>query len=129
MIRTRTIDIPAQRVNDNQEREVSHFWLNVGYVAPNGKFVSLPLGIPLDNLKPKDIPAPTENNLEFRQMLAAQNDLLKEILAACTMEPGKDILIDGLECQLRRRQEKTNQELSKSESEENPFKRPAQKTA
>lgn len=88
------------------ERVNAQTWLNIGYTAKdaNGedKFVSLPVGIPLDTQKMLDMP----RSPAFAQLQAARNDLLEQLQQqANSLEPGEDIVIDaggGLQIQLRK---------------------------
>lgn len=88
------------------ERVNAATWLNIGYTAKdaNGddKFVSLPVGIPLDTQKGLDMP----RSPAFAQLQAARNDLLEQLQAqAEALAPGEDIIIGaegGLQIQLRR---------------------------
>jgi hypothetical protein len=95
-----TTDAPAR-----EERPQAQTWLNIGYVAGEGedaKFVSLPVGIPLDTQKALDIP----RSPEFAMFRAAQNDLLAQLQAAAAeLQPGQDVIIGvdgGLAIQLRK---------------------------
>ena len=89
-----------------QEKPKSEFWLNIGYTREveteegiDSKFVSLPIGIPLDTQE--HVNANSRNN-DFAEFQSARNDLLDEIMEfARTLEPGKDAILN-LEIQLRR---------------------------
>ncbi len=87
-------------------------WLNFGYTVEIGsgkdadtRFVSLPVGIPLDTMEPLAI---TSRNSEFAQFQAARNDVLSQIKSvADSMKPGEERIIcvdatSGLAVQLRR---------------------------
>lgn len=93
-------DKPAAGKTDKPKAQ---FWLNIGYTALEGtddeKFISLPVGIPLDTQEP----LPTNmSNEDFRAMRCAQNDLLAQLLAgAAQLEPGQETTIN-LQVQLRR---------------------------
>ena len=90
------------------ERVNAQTWLNIGYMAPdaNGdtKFVSLPVGIPLDTQKALDMP----RSPVFAQLQAARNDLLSQLQdEASKLAPGEELIIgvddgSGLAIQLRR---------------------------
>ena len=89
----------------------AEYWINFGYIAPvtgsNGeeKFVSLPIGIPLDT---QEHLATNSRNPEFAYFQAARNDLLDKLIAvAKTLAPGESRIIcqdpvTGLAVQLRR---------------------------
>lgn len=95
-----------QRPNDLPKAKV---WLNVGYVAEgveedgSDRFVSLPMGIPLDNME--KLPTSSRNQ-SYAQFQAARNDLLDQLLeAAQSLAPGEDMVVGigvGLAIQIRR---------------------------
>lgn len=65
--------------NSNANREQTMQWLNVGitcHVNGEDKFVSLPLGIPLDSMEPKRYSGSNESYAEF---VSAQNELIEAI--------------------------------------------------
>lgn len=84
-------------------------WLNIGYTVPvrvqdgeevreETRFVSLPVGIPLDTMDEIQI---TSRNTEFAQFQAARNGLLSELKAAAeALQPGEERIIN-LQIQLR----------------------------
>lgn len=89
-------------------------WLNFGYTVEIGadaegneetRFVSLPVGIPLDTMEPLTI---NSRNQEFAQFQAARNDLLDQLkIVLGTMAPGEERILcvdgtTGLSVQLRR---------------------------
>ncbi len=84
-------------------------WLNFGYTVEiadgETRFVSLPVGIPLDTMEPLTI---NSRNTEFAQFQAARNDVLTQIKeVAASMKPGEERIIcvdasSGLAVQLRR---------------------------
>ena len=88
-----------------EQREKASFWLNIGYSSgvtdENGedRFVSLPLGIPLDTQE--HLPT-NSKNAEFAQFQSARNDLLDQLMeAAKSLAPGEARVVK-LEVQLRR---------------------------
>jgi hypothetical protein len=90
------------------ERKPSDFWLNVGITVETGKsddptkFISLPQGIALDDMKPQVVRG---NNVEFQQMVQTKNALLDELQkAAATLKPGERLVVP-LEVELYRRAE------------------------
>lgn len=107
-----------------EERPASKFWMNVGYEVevPNKdgemekRFVSLPAGIPLDNIEPLVIKG---KNQEWNMFQAARNDLLAQLMAAAEqLEPGQEELV-MLQIQLRRVDDSTVE----VPTSENPFAR------
>ena len=107
-----------------EERPASKFWLNVGYSVevPNedgvleNKFVSLPAGIPLDNIEALPLKG---KNAEWNMFQSARNDLLEQLMAAAAqLKPGEEQIVN-LEIQLRR----VNDEAVVVNKDENPFAR------
>lgn len=91
--------------NSRSDQPKAQVWLNIGFIAqgagPNGddRFVSLPVGIPLDTQEPVNA---TSRNADYGQLQAARNDLLAELLkVAGDLEPGQDCIVD-LQIQMRR---------------------------
>lgn len=81
----------------------SKLWLNVGYEI-NGRFVSLPFGLPIDTMNPAKI---TGQNPEFVKPKQAGNDLLEALQrAGADMAPGQEE-----EVQLTVRLRRVNEEL------------------
>ena len=75
----------AQQASD---RPAAKLWLNVGYDA-NGRFVNLPVGIPVDTMELLPIRGQNE---EWAQFQSARNDLLKAIQeAGDNLEPGAEV--------------------------------------
>ena len=95
-----------------QDRPAAKLWLNVGYDA-NGRFVNLPVGIPVDTME--TLPVRGQNE-EWAQFQTSRNDLLKSIQeAGDNLEPGAEIKLK-LVVKLRR----VNEEVEVSK-EDNPF--------
>ena len=95
-----------------QDRPAAKLWLNVGYDA-NGRFVNLPVGIPVDTMETLPIRGQNE---EWAQFQSARNDLLKAIQeAGDNLEPGAEVEVK-LVVKLR----KVNEEIEVSK-EDNPF--------
>lgn len=81
------------------DKTPSQFWLNVGYYTPEGIFVGLGLGIPLDALEP--LPTNTRNE-EYNQLNVARNALTAQLLGAVKgLNPGEQSPI-SLQVQARR---------------------------
>lgn len=96
----------------NTDRPAAKLWLNVGYDA-NGRFVNLPIGIPVDTME--SLPIRGQNE-EWAQFQSARNDLLKAIQeAGDNLEPGAEVEVK-LVVKLR----KVNEEIEVSK-EDNPF--------
>ena len=95
-----------------QDRPAAKLWLNVGYDA-NGRFVNLPVGIPVDTMELLPIRGQNE---EWAQFQYARNQLLKAIQeAGDNLEPGAEVEVN-LTVKLR----KVNEEIE-VKAEDNEF--------
>lgn len=102
------------------ERKVPDFWINVGYSVPdeNGEevFVSLPVGISLDNQPERKL---NSTDPRINQINAARNHLLNVLREdAEAMESGTSQIIEFLQVQLLRRTEEGKGVL---DANHNPF--------
>jgi hypothetical protein len=88
--------------NNSNTQPKAQLWLNVGYYAGEGehrRFVSLPVGIPLDTQEPIRI---SGQNREFNDFSAARNELLAMLIEeASKLEPGADDVV-SLQIQVRK---------------------------
>lgn len=111
----------------SDERAKAQLWLNFGYVSDvqdedgKYKFVSLPVGIPLDTQEPLSV---NSKNLEFRAFQTARNDLMAQLIdAGKSLEPGEEKIIamgdNGLAVQIRR----VNDEVAAVPADQNQFAR------
>lgn len=90
-----------------KEKPAAQVWLNVGYLADKGtdaqRFVSLPMGIPLDTM---DKLSTRSSNQEFSQFQSDRNDVLDQVLEfAKLLGPGEDYVFEtdtGFAIQIRR---------------------------
>jgi len=82
------------------ERETATIWLNVGVPGPNGKFINLPVGIPVDTMKFLELRGQNQDWIDFQD----QRNMLLEALQAKgdSLEPGQEIVLSGLELRLRK---------------------------
>ena len=95
-----------------QDRPAAKLWLNLGYDA-NGRFVNLPVGIPVDTMELLPIRGQNE---EWAQFQSARNQLLKAIQeAGDNLEPGAEVEVN-LTVKLR----KVNEEIE-VKAEDNEF--------
>ena len=118
----------ASTTSEKPKKDPAKFWLNVGYVSDvkdedgTFRFVSLPMGIPLDTM---DALKTRSSNPAYAQFQAARNDLLAQIMEAAEgLAPGQDYVINaegGLAIQIRRVADEV--EAPKTD-ESNPFARP-----
>lgn len=90
----------------NEERVDAQVWINIGYYVTVGdetKFVNLPLGMPLDTMKPARI---TGQNEDWIKLQTARNGLLNEMQKlGAELKPGQTVDLTqtgGLVIQLRR---------------------------
>lgn len=84
---------PTVASSAKTERVKAQLWLNIG-ITVNGKFVGLPVGIPLDTMEPSKV----TGNSEFQQYLAQGNLLLQRLLERGTaLKPGETFEVLGEE--------------------------------
>lgn len=79
------ITVPAPKTQQQSKTEEKHetskpkepalWWLNVG-LEVNGKFLTLPMGIPLDKLKAKPVPNKTS---DFQQLRIGEKQLWEAV--------------------------------------------------
>lgn len=126
----------ARRNNQRQampsaELPKAQFWINLGYMIGEGtdgeRFVSLPVGIPLDTMEKLST---RSTNADFAQFQAARNDLLDQMLnISKTLEPGDFHVIrteGDLAIQIRR---VNAEQAAPATDETNPYVRPKLFTA
>ena len=102
----------SNRRTQAQDRPSAKLWLNVGYDA-NGRFVNLPVGIPVDTMELLPIRGQNE---EWAQFQSARNQLLKAIQeAGDNLEPGAEV-----EVKLTVKLRKVNEEVE-VKAEDNAF--------
>lgn len=100
----------------------ARFWLNIGYSVPGTKegdddrFVSLPLGVPVDTQEHVSIQS---RNVEYSQFQQARNDLLDQIMAAAEKLDAGEGKILNLQIQLRR----ISGDVEATPVDQNPFAR------
>lgn len=97
--------------NAPAQRTPSQIWLNVGINIPGAGaelpdgtredlFVSLPVGLPLDDMKPVKITGTNQNSIHLKQV---KNLLLEELQkAAAGLKPGERTAISQLSVELYR---------------------------
>lgn len=82
--------------NRNQNQPEAEFWLNVGLPANSvvpgeaePRFISLPMGLPLDTMKPAKV---SGSNELYRQLQTAKNDLWEQLMRASSrLQPGQEM--------------------------------------
>ena len=78
----------------------AQMWMNIGFVAGDGRFVNLPYGLPIDTMQKARVAGSDE---EFIALRHAQNELLAAVQAeGDKLEPGQEIEIPLLTVRLRR---------------------------
>lgn len=103
--------VPSNRRNQS-DKPPAKLWLNVGYEA-NGRFVNLPVGIPVDTME--ELPVRGQNE-EWAAFQTARNQLLKAIQqAGDNLEPGAEV-----EVKLTVKLRKVNEQVSVND-EDNAF--------
>lgn len=109
------LDLYSSTANiTNGSRPTAKLWLNPGYDA-NGRFVSLPIGMPVDTMELLPIRG---QNVDWIQFQTARNQLLLALQEAGEkLEPGEEVPI-FLDLRLR----KINENVDVS-TEKNPFMR------
>ena len=113
-----------QQANAKDELPKSEFWLNVGYeVTTNNEegheetvFISLPMGIALDSMKPVKT---SSSNKRFTKIQQARNSLADQIMEFCkTLQPGETGNLN-LQIQVRR----VSEEAAATSTDGNEFAR------
>lgn len=94
-----------QTTTNNEDRDPAQIWLNVGFVNEDPEtgeeiFVSLPMGIALDQMKPARV---SGKNEDYRKLMEGKNRLLDMLQGfAEGLEPGEEEIISDLSIQVRR---------------------------
>ena len=90
-----------------EERPKSFHWANIGYPVEltdpetnetTTHFISIPVGIPLDGMKPLKVPAKAGLR---KDLISAQNALLEQLQAMFTEQipAGENSIVEGLQVQ------------------------------
>lgn len=101
-----TFGAKSQPKNQTEDRPKAKFWMNIGVPADvvlededEARFISLPVGIPLDTQE--RLPTNSRNDT-FSAFQSARNNLLDQIMAfAENLAPGEEAIMP-LQVQLRR---------------------------
>lgn len=100
-------NVPAARGRGNgaaQDRPRAKLWVNVG-VMVNGRFINLPVGIPLDTMEPAVVSGQSEDWIKLQ---SARNGLLKAMQTeGDKLEPGAEMIVPGIQVSIRRINEQT----------------------
>lgn len=111
--------------NTRSDQPKAQLWLNIGYDSgvkdDSGatRFVSLPVGIPVDTTEKL---ATTSRNSDYRAFQTARNDLLDQIMeVGNALQPGESQVLN-LQIQLRR----VEGEQAPVDQESNQYSKPIQ---
>lgn len=95
----------------NTERPKAKLWLNIGYEA-GGKFINLPVGLPVDNMDPADVRG---QNVDWIKQRSAQNALLDAVKKhGFSLQPGEE---QTLQLEVRIRRVNEEREVPQNENE------------
>lgn len=96
------------------ERPQAQHWLNIGKSMPvvnektgetETKFISIPVGIPLDTMEAMET---NGNSKSWNEQVGVKNAILKFLQeGAAKLSPGEGELVEGLEIQIYSKGEKT----------------------
>lgn len=109
---------PASSGSGRQDQPKAKVWINIGYYVTTGdgdqRFVSLPVGIPLDTME--EVSTRSSND-DYRAFQSARNDLLSAIKVAAGELPSGGERQLNLQIQMRR----VNEEQAPVETGTNPY--------
>jgi len=94
-----------QNNRSNEDRPFAQIWLNIGFSFTEPEtgetiFISLPMGIPVDTMRPKEVSG--SHRSMNRKLVQAKNQLLEQLqLAAASMKSGEEYVLDDLKVQIR----------------------------
>lgn len=96
------------------DRPAAQHWLNIGKTMPvvnektgetEQKFISIPVGIPLDTMEAMET---NGNSKSWKEQVGVKNAILKFLQeGAANLSPGEGELVEGLEIQIYSKGEKT----------------------
>lgn len=103
---------PVSNNRGGEERKKSMFWVNVGVTIPGGGkdgedlFVSLPFGIPLDDMRYAEA---SGNSADYAKLIQAKNALLDLARKqGSQLEPGGNMQLEGWTVKLQRKAEQSS---------------------
>lgn len=83
-----------------EDKPKTQIWLNVGYEGPDGKFVNLPIGIPIDTMAALPIRG---SNEDWNKFQSARNKMLEKFQKyGSSMEAGAEEIVNGLVVKIKR---------------------------
>lgn len=120
-------NVPAPAANttkrgDAAPQEAAELYGNIGYTSVNEEtgeetFVSLPIGLALDTMRPKAY-GTTE---AYNQLMQSKNMLLQDLLAlAKDLKPGESDIVVGLQIQIHRVKTKVEPNADTNSLRNNP---------
>lgn len=89
-----------QSSNGKEPKEKTQIWLNVGYETADGKFVNLPIGIPIDTMNKLQIRG---SNEDWNKLSQARNKMLEQMQKhGSSMAAGAEEIVRGLVVKIKR---------------------------
>ena len=83
-----------------KDRPKTQIWLNIGYETSDGKFVNLPIGIPVDTMEKLAIRG---SNEEWNKLSQARNKMLEKFQKhGASMAAGAEETVSGLVIKIKR---------------------------
>lgn len=96
--------MPFSGLPNQTERPKAKVWLNIGYEA-GGKFINLPVGLPIDTMEPAAVRGQNEDWVKQRNAQNALLEALKKL--GVDLDPGQEQTLN-LQVRVRR----VNEELA-----------------
>jgi hypothetical protein len=94
----------ANASNQRNDRPKAKLWLNIGYES-NGKFVNLPVGLPIDTMEGVKATGQNEDWIKFQ---SARNGLMEALQKfGSQLTPGQEVDVPNLIIRLRSVNEET----------------------
>lgn len=95
--------VRSYSASSSNEPQEAFVWLNVGFTTPDGEFVTLPFGIPLDTMQEAKVRG---TDPHWRSLMQAKNSLLQQLISmADRVQPGESKILKGLQVQLYKKAE------------------------
>ena len=86
--------------NAKADQPKTQIWLNVGYKTADGKFVNLPIGIPIDTMNKLQIRG---SNEDWNKLSQARNKMLEQMQKhGSSMAAGAEEIVNGLIIKIKR---------------------------
>lgn len=89
-----------QSSNGKEAKAKTQIWLNIGYETADGKFVNLPIGIPVDTMNKLEIRG---SNEDWNKLSQARNKMLEKLQKhGSSMAAGAEEEVHGLVIKIKR---------------------------